>query len=373
MSRKKTDEFTQESIDPKDKRNKKKPGILPLTTVVMLVVAGVSSVFAWYQIRNLETGVLDVCATQQDAYVQLVLDQINLKENRDDEEIIQDILSTLDSSSNKYWTFSKDRAMLFVKDVTQTNRYKGLTAGSYYDSESAQEFLENLQVDRVIHRTILLEGKEYVASGVAFCYGEDDYRLCLLTNRDVLLNNNKLMESEIELVILIAFILITLLSVSMLFARSQEKLGATIHEKEETINRLQGMVGELNEQLSQKEQYDTRYQLWSGEELKVFLEKLQRKHVDRVVAVKIYCRGEDDKEDFLKKASILLDRKVLRFAINEHEVLLLFLQYEERNVRERVDALEDYGTEVGNIAVLELSRLNLDEYIQGLNIEVQHG
>jgi hypothetical protein len=370
MSRKRTDEFTQEGID---KKHRTKLGILPLTTVVMLAVVVVSGIFAWYQIRNLETGVLDVCATQQDAYVQLVLDQINLKENRDDEEIVQDILSTLDSSSNKYWTFSKDRSMLFVKDVLETNRYKGLTAGSYYDSESAQEFLESLQVDRVIHRTILMEGKEYVASGVAFQYGEDDYRLCLLTNRDVLLNNNRLMESEIELVILGAFILITMLSVSMLFARHQEKLRAVLQEKEETISQLQGMVGDLNEQLSQREQYDTRFQLWNGEELGVFLEKLRRKKVDSAVAVKIYCRSEEEKEDFLKKASILLDRKVLRFAINEHEVLLLFLQYEEQTVRERVESLEDYGTEVRDIKVLKLSELNLDGYLQDLNIEVQNG
>ena len=67
-------------------------------------------------IGRYEKGIIEVCATQQDAYVQLVLDQINLKDNRDDEEIINDILKTMDSSSNKYWAFSKNQSMLFVKD-----------------------------------------------------------------------------------------------------------------------------------------------------------------------------------------------------------------------------------------------------------------
>lgn len=80
---------------------------------------------AW-QISSYDKSVLEIYAGQQDAYVQLVLDQINLQANRSDDEIITEILGSLDSSSGKYWTLSKEQALLFVKDVMETNRYKDL-------------------------------------------------------------------------------------------------------------------------------------------------------------------------------------------------------------------------------------------------------
>ena len=61
-------------------------------------------------VHQFENGIIEVCADQQDAYVQLVLDQIYIKDNRDDASIIEEILGTLDASTNKYWTFSKNLA-----------------------------------------------------------------------------------------------------------------------------------------------------------------------------------------------------------------------------------------------------------------------
>lgn len=349
---------------------KKKKSILAITTLAVLIVVAICGLFTWYQIYNLENGILDVCATQQDAYVQLVLDQINLKENRDDEEIIMDILSTLDSSSKKYWTFSKDRSMLFVKDVIETNRYKGLTTVTYYDSESAKEFLESLMVDRVIHKSIIIDGKEYVASGVAFHYGEDDYRLCLLTNRDVILNNNKFMGAKLEMIILVAFMLIILMAVSMLFARKLELVKSSVYKNEDEIERLQGMVGELNELLCQKEHYDTRYQLWSKESLKDFLDKLRTKGVKRVIMVRLNFLEDYKKHYFLEKASILLDKKVLRFVINDTDIMLLYIQYNEVDVAKSLEQLIKPGIVVTKQEELVLGQINLDHYMRDLDIEV---
>lgn len=357
----------------KGTKKTKKNGILIITTVVVIVIVALCGVCTWYQLYNLENGILDVCATQQDAYVQLVLDQINLKENRDDEEIIMDILSTLDSSSSKYWTFSKDRAMLFVKDIMETNRYKGLTTVSYYDSESAREFLESLQVDRVSHKSILVNGKEYIASGVAFHYGGDDYRLCLLTNRDVILSNNRFMGARLELIILIAFILIALLAASMLFARKQEMLLKTIDERDDSIERLQEMVGQLNELLCQKEHYDTRYQLWSRDIIKEFLEKLRMKHVGTVMTAIIHCETEYDKNIFLDKASVMLDKKVLRFVLNDNDFLLLYLQNDENGFKASLLPLLNRGVELKKMEPLMPEQLDLDSYVRNLDIEVQNG
>ena len=64
----------------------KKPGkhpILIITTICVVIAAAACGWLSYIQINRYEKGILEVCATQQDSYVQLVLDQINLKENRD--------------------------------------------------------------------------------------------------------------------------------------------------------------------------------------------------------------------------------------------------------------------------------------------------
>ena len=344
--------------------------IMAMTTTAMVALVGICILFTIYQLKIQEEGILDVCATQQDAYVQLVLDQINLKENRNDEEIISDILSTLDSSTNKYWTFSKDKDMLFVKDVLETNRYKGLTAISYYDSESAKEFMNSLKNNAVIHKSITVGEKEYVASGVAFKYNGEDYRLCLLTNKNVILNNNKFMEARIELIILVGFMLVVVLINSMLFARKQGQLKEQIGEKLEIIDELQRTVGQLNELYSQKEHYDTRYQLWNKNLINEFTEKLINKGIDRAVAVKLHCMNEADKKEFFDKASVILDKKVLRFVINEKEILLLFIKTGKYFVQDNMKLVLNPGVMMDSIEEVALDRAEWLDYVKTLDEEV---
>ncbi|MBE5965147.1 MAG: hypothetical protein IKL73_06740 [Lachnospiraceae bacterium] len=348
---------------------KKKRGIFALTTIFAIAVVAICCAFAWYQLINIEQGILDVCATQQDAYVQLVVDQINLKENRDDEEIITDILSTLDSSSNKYWTFSKDRSMLFVKDVIETNRYKGLTVISYYDSKSAKQFLEGLRLDEVIHRNIEINDKEYVASGVAFNYDGEEYRLCLLTNKDVILNNNRFMVAKFEAIILVGFMLIIVLVGSMLFARKLENKNYEIAKRDADIRELNENVTQLNELLAQKEHFNTRYQIWSQDVVDDFLHKLIGKKVRTATLIKINCEDELAKFDFLERACVLLDKKILRFAIKDTDVLLLAIQHKEYEVKNMLEPLLNYGVKLENSCELELSHEVVNAYIRTLGME----
>ena len=52
--------------------------VLIITTICVICVAVIAGFTAHIELQRYEDGILDVCATQQDAYVQLVLDQINL-------------------------------------------------------------------------------------------------------------------------------------------------------------------------------------------------------------------------------------------------------------------------------------------------------
>ncbi len=357
----------------KKKTKEKRKSIVATTTCVILIILILCGLFGWYQIHNVEAGILDVCAIQQDTYVQLVLEQINLKDNRDNEEIINNILSTLDASSNKYWTFSKDKSMLFVKDVMETNRYKGLTTASYYNSESAKKFLDSLTGDRVIHRNIIVNDKDYIASGVVFEYNNEEYRLCLLTNKSVIMSNNMFMSAKIEMMILVGFLMIVLLSVSVLFACKLERLMSTKSEQNKTIIKLQGVVGQLNELLSKKDHYDTRYQIWNKETLKDFLLKLSQKNVDKVVAAKLHFASLELRSTFFDKASVLLDKKVLRFSLNENEIILIFIQYDAFVTKSALSKFLDKGMVIKEIKNVSLDMDGIDKYISALEEEVDNG
>lgn len=312
----------------KKKAGKKsdKKNFLGRFTAAMIVVVIAACIFLYLQTEQYEKGLLDVCATGQDGYVQLVLDQINLNQNRDDEEIITDILGTLDASSNKYWTFSKDQAMLFVKDVTETNRYKGFTTETYYVSSSAKEFLDNLKLNRVTHAEIEIEEKSFVASGVVFEYNGNEYRLCLLTNRNVFLENNVFLRAKTELVTLIGAILVLLLLIPCFAVRrlQQETNRAEIAEK--TVKDLNNSIIELNDKLNDKYFYDTKKSLWSLDALPVFVEKLKARHVGPVTAVVVRCSGEKNKIDFLNASAVTLDKSVLKYEAGSNRLLLLMVQ-----------------------------------------------
>ena len=173
------------------------------TVILLFVMAGFAFV-GFYQIKTYDNNILEIYADQQDDYVQLVLDQINMKKYYSDEEIIEDILNSLDVSGQKYWTLSREESILFVKDVTETYRYKGFTTETYYISESATAFLESLNVNYVTHKMIYIDNDLYVASGAAFEYHDNIYRICLLTNRTVILDNNKFLSAKITLWIVLA-------------------------------------------------------------------------------------------------------------------------------------------------------------------------
>lgn len=331
-----------------EKKRKQKSGSLMLTVTVLCMLALTigGGLFVQHEMGRYEQGILDVCATQQDAYVQLVLDQINLKENRNDADIIEDILGTLDASSNKYWTFAKDQEFLFVKDVLETNKYKNFTMDTFYSSESAKGFYEGLMVDRVIHDEIYIRDKSYIASGVMFTYGDSQYRLCLLTNSSVLLDNNKFLGAKTELTMVIVLLLFLLIIIPIGFALKQRSLLIQMGQKEEEVRKLNLEVQKLNERLSRRDLHDTRSNLWKQEMLPGFIKKLQEREISPVTVVYLECDSLDIRDQFLKKASGYLSKEVLRFAYNDTDLVLLFVQIAKTDALETLKPILPEGVKI---------------------------
>lgn len=319
-----------------------------LFTVILLVIMAVFAFVGFYQLKIYDDNILEIYADQQDDYVQLVLDQINMKKYYSDEEIIEDILNSLDVSGQKYWTLSKEESILFVKDVTETYRYKGFTTETYYISESAGEFLDSLNLNYVTHQLIVIDGDLYVASGAAFEYHGDIYRICLLTNRTVILDNNQFLSSKITLWIVLILMIsgaaiasLSLVTGVFLQREKHRRLKSEIARKNKTLETL-------GRELKAMEAYQARWNLFDEALVSAFSENLDRKKLYPLTALFLQFAQPGDSIAFLEKAQVFLDKKVLRFSpLEEDRLLLVFVTY---SMAEAMSAMQVFMD--GNLTVL---------------------
>lgn len=337
--------------------------------VLMPVIVVAAGFFAAFQMRRMESGVLDVCATQQDAYVNLVLDQINLRKDQANQKVIEEILGTLDASTNKYWALSTEQTMLFVKDVLETNKYRGFTTSTYFVSESAQDFMDRLPLNRVIHGNITVSDREYVASGVMFSYGGDTYKLCLLTNRDVLLDNNKFLEAKTELWLLILTVLGALFILPMLLVMELQRMQRLREQSEQSVKELNEVIGRMNERLANRDLHNTGANVWKADMLPEFVHGLKERGAAPVVLMQIRCATEQAKEQFLSLSHYTLDHKVLRFEAEGNDLLLIFVGVEHDTAFLNVIPLLSRETTLGRTRTVEdPKRQDIEEAVR----EVRH-
>lgn len=219
-------------------KNAKKKLIL-ITIGVMFLVA-LFSAFAFWQIYNYEQGVAELYAQEQDGYVEIVARQINLYGDIAGDEFVEETIQMLDSTSQRYWTLDNSEYFLFVKSISETNVYKTFSTDTFYNTQSAQEFLATLRKGDVKHSIITLEGYKYVASGIIFEYNGTDYRLCLLTDYDVMLTNNAYLSSKlyllIDFIIIIALLAIAVIYFTVKLIDARKKVDDTKKVNEELNN-----------------------------------------------------------------------------------------------------------------------------------------
>ena len=204
--------------------------------------------------------------------------------------------------------------MLYVKDALETNRYQSLTANSYYRSDSATDFIDNLIVNKVNHERIELDGKDYIASGALFEYGGEEYRICLLTNTTVLLDNNKFLGSKMELIIIFivvySLIFIMPILITIVYNIMQKKIFVTGQELVEVNN----AVERLNEKLTTEEIYDNRKNLFSLPTIKLFLDEYKDKRAAFPISFVAFKYGENETVSrFFGKNCVTLGKHDIKF------------------------------------------------------------
>ena len=307
-------------------KTKEKRGLvsIPLILIAMLLVVTAFVALTYFEMQRYEDGILDVCATQQDSYVQLVIDQINLKENRTDQEIIESILSTLDSSSNRYWTFSKDQTMLYVKDALETNRYQALTANSYYTTDSSMGFINDLELNKVKHERIFLDNKEYIASGALFDYEGEQYRICLLTNTTVLLDNNKFLGSKMELIIIFVVAYSAIFVLPIILAISNNKNKKKVFSTEADLKEANNVIEVLNEKMVRDEIYDNRLNLFNFAAIDKFLEEYKKQVKAFPISFIAFRYGQKETvSNFFGANCILFGKRDIKFYDGKNHLALI--------------------------------------------------
>ncbi len=316
----------------KEKQKKRIRDSVTAWTLFAVLCVTLCVLYATWQIMKYEEGVIGIYARQQDAYVQLVLDQININKDNKSEEAILDIIGTLDSSTNKYWTLSHDETLIFVKDVTETNRYKGFTTKTYYYSDTAQEFLEGLTVNKVTHDKILINEQEYITSGVKFQYQGGNYQICLLTNPEVVLEQNEYLSARVNLSVMIAAVLVTFLITVISMGRAVAKRNMLLEAERRNNIRLNHMVEQLNEELNREDAYDVRKSVFHMAYLPDLYKKLQSRGLAPVTFMALEYDNGAERDFFLRDAFLLLDKKIMRFgdATDKRLVLVLVQQTEEQ-------------------------------------------
>lgn len=313
-------------------QQKQKKRSIQLNNKTMITIIICSTVFLsvlglWLS-NNHENSVLDIYADQQDAYVQLVLDQINVLPEKTDEEIITNILGSLDTSNRKYWALAKNQTLLFVKDVMETNRYKGFTTPTLFESDSAAQFMDSLQQNHVTHKVIEMDEEEYVASGVVFEYSGSQYKICLLTNETVILDNNAFLSSQISLYIYLGVLLVLILLVSMISISVINHRGEKIERLQNKTERLNTELEEIEQELEAMDSYHSRWSLYSRDMMDVFVRKLEERNICSVVFWEVIFQDRTKRKRFLETAQMLLDERVLRFRGERNKIYLMFVQYQ---------------------------------------------
>ncbi|MBE7071561.1 MAG: hypothetical protein E7383_02270 [Ruminococcaceae bacterium] len=208
--------------------NKQSKKALIMMTVAVMLMATVLTAFAVWQIHNYEQGVAELYAQEQDGYVEIVARQIELYGDIAGDAFVEDTIEMLDSTSQRYWTLDNSEYFLFVKSISETNVYKTFSTDTFYNTQSAQSFLSTLVQGKVKHAIISLEGTKYVASGIIFEYNGTEYRLCLLTDYDIMLTNNAYLSSKlyllIVLILLIALLIIAVIYFTMKLIEARKKV-----------------------------------------------------------------------------------------------------------------------------------------------------
>lgn len=216
--------------------------------VAAVLIALAAAALCWWQLVHYEDNLIDIFAKQQDQYVDLAVDQIKAAES-DDEHIVSNVLESIAGSNSQYWTLTKDGDFLFVKDVTDSNRYRGLPDSTYYSTDEAQQFVRNLAPGSVQHGVITIDDRQFIASGTEFEHNGTTYRICLLTGKNVVIDQNAYLAARVNLATTIAIVLALFVIGAIVMALHNDRKTKRLQQQDSEAVHLRATIERLGNQL----------------------------------------------------------------------------------------------------------------------------
>ena len=332
-------------------RQKEKMRVYRTTSLAICVLLFCLLVGVFY-IHSYDEGVLQVYARQQDAYIQLVLDQINLLKDGSSAEDITAILETMDSSNRKFWTLSENDTLIFVKNVQETNRYKGFSTATFFASDEGLTFLDDMKLNYVEHQIIELDNERYVVSGTVFQFGKRQYTVCLMTDVDVVLQENAFLSAKIVLYVTLVAMVILAGVASVSLADLVRKKILELDDCDAQIVKLNKTIEKLNHRINKNDMFHPRWNMYKQTMIPEFLSGFEQKNVEEISFAIIEFESDDSKTEFLENALVYLDKSVLRFMINENEnrVFLLFVNTDETEAKRQLQQFDLKKDEVRGVS-----------------------
>ncbi len=316
-----------------------------LIGIIVLLIGIFTEWMAVRELRAYEDSFLDLYGDEQDGYVRVTIDQIKRLSTDASDDAVVDIIESIDTAKNRYWTLSGGEDILFVKSITETSRYKNLTADSYYRITELESFIDSLG-DNVIHSILYVNDDRYVVSGSTFFWNGTEYTLCLMTYDHAVLDQNPLLEAKNTILLMVTIIVSIFISVIMLGLIEQWKNKTRILKQEQEKRILNGMIASLNEKLLKYESYTAKYHTYYEKVLPEFLEKLYEKQLSPLRVAICSVRSEKERDEFLDQMMLTMDSTIIRFILADGRVLLLFVGVEESVGKQLVTMVDCPGVTV---------------------------
>ena len=217
----------------------------------------------------------------------------------------------------------------------------------------SHQFLNNLQNNRVTHDFIEIDGNSYVASGVTFEYKNQSYKLCLLTGRNAIMDNNSYMQIKIQMETYVVILLFVLIITAMLLAHKLRRMQKSISESDKTVAELNSMVSKMNKKLLEKDLHDTRNNVWDNTAIMPFLDKLVARDIYPVTFMHIACADNKERAKFISRANYILDKNVLRFTYEDNDIVLIFVGMNRKHSKQSLQLLMENSMQI----IMPLNRL----------------
>lgn len=317
-----------------------------LITVASVAIAAGAGVLCWYQLDSYENTLVDVFAQQQDQYVELAADELKSTKSADSTRF-EKVIEAVSGSSSQYWTLSRGGELVFVKDVPETNRYRGISDVSYFSVDDARGFIEGLAENEVYHSVVEVDSKSYIASGTRFSLGKDSYSLCLLTGESVVTDHNAYLAARANLATTIGITLTLFIVAAIGLSLYSDRKSSRLVEAEADNSKLRKQVENLSSLCVRQEASDALAIVGAVSREDEASQDGGRIAMRRIYQFKFYLnashfvffngsKGETHPHtwEFALKIKVRNNDDLVQFSTYEHALEAVFAPYQNKTINE---------------------------------------